>query len=260
MHTPLTSRQIREVDRLAIETLNIPGLILMENAGRGAAEVIRKHVRTTQATASHKDKSTHTPCEPAQAAILCGGGNNGGDGYVIARHLAVAGWDVEVFAYRGIDQLTGDARINATIVQRMGIPIVERSDDAPAPALTDAHIARWRNADVIVDALLGVGFTGDVREPLASWIRQINAIRAERETRAGGAATPAIVAIDAPSGLDVDRGQATAATVVADLTITFVAEKAGFSSPDAKAHLGEVIIVGIGAPQTLIQQAVNNVT
>ncbi len=220
----LTRAQVREVDRRAIEEYGILGIVLMENAGRNAAGLIRYW----------------TPSD-GPVVIVCGRGNNGGDGFVIARHLHNAGIRVELLLTCDIVQLTGDAATNARIVEKMGLPLrmfdtVERIADQ-RPAL--------RRARIIVDALLGTGFSGQVRSPMDLAIAAIN-----EEARAGGAK---VVAIDLPSGLDCDTGEPSNATVKADHTITFVARKAGFDAPGAAAYTGEVHVAGIGAPGEIIQ-------
>lgn len=215
MATALTRAQVREVDRRAIEEFGIPGIVLMENAGHGAAEIIRARL-------------------PAggRVAIVCGRGNNGGDGFVIARHLALSGFGVHVFVACDPSILTGDAATNYAIVQRMGIAIT-RTD---SPETIAAALTTMRSADVVVDALLGTGFAGEVRPPLDDIIAAINTVGRR------------VIAIDVPSGLDCDTGRPCNATVRAAETITFVAPKTGFDAPGAAAYTGEVYVVGIGAP------------
>lgn len=218
MLTALTRAQVREVDRRAMEEFGIPGIVLMENAGRGAAEIIRMRL-------------------PAggRVAIVCGRGNNGGDGFVIARHLTLGGFAVQVFVACDPSILTGDAATNCEIARRMVIPMV-RIDSPGAIAVS---LDALRSADVVVDALLGTGFSGDVRSPLDDVIAAINTVGR------------LIIAIDVPSGLDCDTGLPSNATVRATETITFVARKIGFDAPGAAAYMGEVHIVGIGAPWAL---------
>lgn len=216
----LTREQVRRIDQLAVERYGIPGLILMENAGRGATEIIRE---------VYGPKSA--------AFIVCGGGNNGGDGCVIARHLHNAGWNVRLLMTGDPSKHTPDTRTNFCIVQAMEIPLVVALDrdkqNASVPELNDEH--------VIVDALLGTGFTGRVRSPTAELILALNASRKR-----------AMVAIDVPSGLDCDTGLPSNATIAADLTITFVAEKVGFATVSAARFTGEVRVVDIGAPRELL--------
>lgn len=230
--TPLTRNQSREVDRIAIEQLGIPGVVLMENAGRGGAQVIVDEL------SSRRGKSI----DAANIAVVCGGGNNGGDGYVVARHLHNAGARITIFPVVPIEKLTGDALINARVCVNMGLPI--------APITSADELARnrgdWRECDAIVDALLGTGFTGDVRPHVASVIGECNAAHE---------AGVLVVAMDLPSGLDCDTGRPSNATVRADVTATFVAPKVGFTSPQAAEYLGRVATVPIGVPPSVIEQA-----
>jgi len=214
----VTRAQIREVDRRAIEVYGIPGVVLMENAGRGATEIILARWS-----------------DPAETlAIPCGGGNNGGDGFVIARHAVNTGRAATIILCRDPDTLTGDAAVHYRIARCMGIPMVGL-DELDA-ALADARI--------VVDAMLGTGFSGRVRSPLDAAIDSINAHDG------------VTVAIDVPSGLDCDTGQAEGPAIRADLTITFVAPKIGFAVPGAAELTGEVVVTGIGAPHNLIEECI----
>jgi NAD(P)H-hydrate epimerase len=217
----LSRAEVREIDRRAIEEYGVPGVVLMENAGRGAAEVLMQ-------------------LKPDEASVLivCGAGNNGGDGFVIARHLDLHGIPVKVWLAAHPDKLTPDAAVNYQIVVRSGI----RCEVCELPAINgllydvDAY-----QQDVIVDALFGTGLTGPLREPY-------DRIAAEINKRAA-----TVLAVDIPSGLDCDTGKPLGPTVRADHTVTFVAPKAGFANPEAKEWLGEVHVVGIGAPPALLR-------
>ncbi|MFA9480419.1 NAD(P)H-hydrate epimerase [Phycisphaerales bacterium AB-hyl4] len=219
---PLTRDQVRELDRLAIESLGIPGIVLMENAAAGAAAELRARLGRR-----------------AKAAILCGGGNNAGDGYAMARHLHNHGHGVTLYALKDPAKLTGDAATNHAICQRMGLPIEQLADAGAIEAAAD----RWAEADAVVDALLGTGFAGEVREPQATAIRLLNAMSG-----------PTVLAVDVPSGLDCQTGEAAEACVRADVTATFVARKTGFDVAEARRWLGEVVVVGIGAPPELVER------
>lgn len=219
---PLSRAEVRAIDRRAIEEFGIPGVVLMENAGRGAAQ----HILDAFGGAA---AGLHV--------IICGPGNNGGDGFVIARHLANGGVSVHVLTACEPERIAGDARINYEIVRRMGLPMSPFHSDAERAA-GDGLLHR---AGVVVDALLGTGFSGVVREPLAEIIETINSVRGAR-----------VVAVDLPSGLDCDSGGPAAATIRAELTVSFVAPKLGFSANGAAAFTGRVVIVDIGAPAALI--------
>ena len=228
----LTRQQSREIDRLAVEKYAMPSILLMENAARSAAEVILDVIE--ELGEEHYFKG-----EAVGVAILCGGGNNGGDGYAIARHLFNAGIEVAVFAVVHPEKLTGDAAAMAQIVRRMDLG-PEFMLDADSVKSRAAELAE---ADILVDALLGTGFTGDVRGHLVDVIRLMNQLRED------GATT---VAIDVPSGLDCDTGRPSNATVEADVTVTFVAEKVGFTKPGAEKFTGRIVEADIGAPAQLL--------
>lgn len=218
---PVLSReQVRRIDQLAVERYGIPGLVLMENAGRGAAEIV---------------DGLYGP--QGRASIICGTGNNGGDGCVIARHLYNRGWTVEVHVVGPESRMTHDTRANWNIIRAMGLPAFP--DDELSSAGARLHGAGA--TVVIVDALLGTGFTGLLRSPLVEWIDMLNA-----------ASKRAMIAIDVPSGLDADTGNASNTAIRADVTVTFVARKCGFERAEAAAYLGRVEVVDIGAPRELI--------
>jgi len=228
----LTREQVREIDRLAIAELGIPGVVLMENAGRRAAEVVLGVLRDT------------CGLEPqaGRVVVLCGGGNNGGDGYVIARHLHNQAVAVTVFAITDPARLTGDAAVNHNICEKIGLAVCPISSDEQL----NQGASSWTDTHVIVDALLGTGFTGTVRPEVAAVIERCNAV--------GG---PKIVAVDVPSGLDCDTGQPSNATIRADVTVTFVAPKPGFGVASARSYVGEVIVAGIGTPPGLIDRVLS---
>lgn len=213
--------QVREIDRRAIEEFGVPGIVLMENAGRGAAEVLR-------------GLGVRGP-----VAICCGGGNNGGDGLVIARHLDLHRIPVHVFLFADPAKLPGDAATNFRIVTQSGIPVsllAGRSLDETR-LRKELCTAGW-----IVDALFGTGLTGPVRAPFDRLIPLLNELSAP------------VLAVDIPSGLDCDTGAAQGPTVRARHTVTFIAPKKGFAMPAAQEWLGQVHVVDIGAPRKLIEE------
>ncbi len=215
--TFLTRDEIRDVDRRAIEEFGVPGVVLMENAGRGCAELI----------------------DAGPVMICCGRGNNGGDGFVIARHLDNRGLDVELFLTCDVTDLRGDARINADIAVKSGLKMTV----ATTPADWEPLVERLRRGRWIVDALLGTGFSGTLREPYATAIRLMNL-----STGSGAR----MLAVDVPSGLDVDTGEPAAECIKADVTATFVAMKPGFQTSRARPFLGEIRVIGIGVPRSLL--------
>ena len=231
----LTRDQVRRVDALAIERYGMSGLVLMENAGRGAVDAL---------LGFDPSLLTESPRSNPQVVILCGKGNNAGDGFVIARHLEIRGVAVRVLLLAPPDELAGDAKANFAILQHTDVPIVDVSRGLLESQLNqNAASAAW-----LVDALLGTGATGEPREPFATAIRWMNAQPARR------------LAVDLPSGLDCDSGELSAATVRADLTTTFVAAKPGFLVPQAKPYVGEVRIIDIGVPVKVIAEVQGNGT
>lgn len=213
---PLTCAQARAIDAYAIESLGVPGIVLMENAGRSAAEIVYAELR-----------------DPLRdpVLILCGPGNNGGDGFVIARHLSNAGMQVSVVLSSPSERSTGDAATNLRIYERLGGLLLDASSPVALPHV-HALVAR---AGVIVDALLGTGSSGPPHGTIAELIRLANTAPQARR-----------IAIDIPSGLDADRGIAADPCFRADITVTFVAAKIGFSTPAARDVLGRFEVTGIG--------------
>lgn len=234
----LSREQVRRVDAIAMERYGISGLVLMENAGRGAVEALLAVGSGPEERAPRLTGESAGQGSPA-VAVLCGKGNNAGDGFVIARHLEIRGVGVRVMLLAPPSELAGDALANYAILQRCGVSIVDVSR-GDAAALLDEHAvgARW-----LVDAVLGTGATSEPREPFATAIRWMNDQPTQR------------LAIDVPSGLDCDSGVAAAATVRADLTVTFAAAKPGLLVPQAAAYVGELIVADIGLPPRLVREA-----
>ena len=221
----LARQEVRELDRLAIERYGIPGVVLMENAGANVARLLQA-------------QGIEGP-----VVIACGRGNNGGDGFVVARHLDAAGHRVQILLAAPVAAYAGDAAINLAIAERASLPIV---------CLGDADAAGWchelAGASWIVDALLGTGAAGPPRGAVEVAIGAINTVRA-----GAAACPPRVLAVDLPSGLDADTGEAHGVCVRADVTATFVAEKAGFAAPAAASFTGPVHVVDIGAPRSLLR-------
>jgi NAD(P)H-hydrate epimerase len=216
----LNREQTRLVDRRAIDEFGLPGLVLMENAGRGTAETILRLDL------------------PGPFSIACGKGNNGGDGFVVARHLDLARPDVRVLLWCDPAELRGDALVNFRAIDKAGLPI-EVFGSQPDLARLRAILAQ---GGTVVDALLGTGAAGEPRPPLDTVIDELNA-----------SGLP-IVAVDLPSGLDCDTGQASAHTIKAAHTCTFVALKPGFLVPGAHLYTGQVHVLSIGAPRRLVAE------
>jgi NAD(P)H-hydrate epimerase len=173
--------------------------------------------------------------------ILCGPGNNGGDGGVIARHLDLWRFPVRVVWFAAPEALRGDAALQWSVLEKSGLDQVAWRPDDPGssdPARLDALMA---DADWLVDGLLGTGLTRPVEGVLRAVIEAMN--------RSG----KPVLALDLPSGLDADRGAPLGAAVRAALTATFVAPKLGFGAPGARDYTGEVVVIDIGAPRRLIE-------
>jgi NAD(P)H-hydrate epimerase len=215
-----TRQQSRRVDQLAEQEFGFCGLVLMENAGRGVADVL---------------------CRLGIAApvvICCGKGNNAGDGFVIARHLDLRGHAVRVLLWAEPAELIGDAAVNFNILAKTDVPIEVFGGNHDAARLSEL----LADAGWIVDALLGTGARGEPRPPIDAVIDQLNA-----------AGVP-LLAVDLPSGLDCDTGVPAKHTIRAAETCTFVAAKTGFAAPQAAPYVGRVHVLNIGVPAKLIER------
>jgi len=226
----LTCQQIRQLDSIAIEQIGIPGVVLMENAGRATADVIYQNLTNPKSD---------------RVLILCGAGNNGGDGFVVARHLHNAGVAVSVALAFPPEKSRGDAEVNLRIVRRMGLPCLNAFE---ADGLEAVRREAGR-ADVIVDALLGTGSQGPPRGTVAELVRIAN-----------GASGARRIAIDIPTGLDGDTGQAHEPCFRADVTVSMAAAKTGFLAEPARAVVGRVVVVDIGLPRELVARVRNPAT
>jgi NAD(P)H-hydrate epimerase len=219
MMRPLTRAEVRSLDRMAVERLGLPTLVLMENAGRGAADVLARRAG----------------CK-GEVVVLCGPGNNGGDGGVLARHLDAWGFPARVlWCCADRSRLPADAAVQMDVLDRAG---VRQEVWATPPDDLGATLA---GADWIVDALLGTGLTRPVEGPLRAVIVAMN-----------GSGKP-VLALDVPSGLDTDTGRPLGAAVVATLTATFVAPKVGFAEEGAREFTGAVHVVDIGLPRSMLE-------
>lgn len=199
----ISVQQAQAFDRHAQQKLGIPSLILMENAGRGVAEEALRLVKGR-----------------GPVVIVCGTGNNGGDGLVAARHLLNAGFRVEIMIIGRLSKLKPDPSTNYLILKKM-----KRAK----------FVRRLPNqAGLIIDALFGLGLNSDIREPYASVIRRINAHKAP------------VLAVDVPSGLNADTGKVLGIAVKAKRTVTFVAPKRGFFKADGPEYCGRIVVRDIG--------------
>ena len=221
----MSRAELRQVDVEAAERFKMPTLILMENAGRGAAELFRERVQI--------------PTSPLpRVLIVCGPGNNGGDGGVVARHLDGMGFAVKVVVFADPPQVRGDAATQMEILKRSGIELSWWQDKSPAGTGLDSL---FDQADWVIDGLLGTGLTRPVEGLLLAVIEAVN--RSKKP----------VLALDLPSGLDADTGVPLGDAVRATLTASFVAPKLGFNRPGAAGYTGEVVVIGIGAPRLLFE-------
>ena len=215
----LNRQWVKEVDQRAVHEYGMSSLVLMENAGRGAAE------RLGQLGISGK------------VVICCGKGNNGGDGLVMARWLDLQNIPVQIILWGEPANLSKDAAAQLQIIHHSGIPCELWGGDF----LDDHWQALTHQATWLVDGLLGTGTQGPPRFPLDKAIREMNAHPAP------------IFALDLPSGLDADTGQPAPTTILAQHTCTFVACKPGLSQSAAQPFLGTVSVHPIGVPRRLLQ-------
>jgi ADP-dependent NAD(P)H-hydrate dehydratase / NAD(P)H-hydrate epimerase len=230
----LTAAEMREVDRLTTERFDVSGLALMESAGKSVAEVFL-------------EQYTHKNTEPpGRICVLCGKGNNGGDGFVVARHLLEEAEHVEVYLFAPPEGLRGDAAINFERWREQGGRVTLIQSEAEWEQAWPQIAA----AEVIFDALLGTGIRGAASGLVAQAIEDLN-----RLSQNATMAHPAwIVAVDTPSGLPSDGEAAAGPVVRAHLMVTFTAPKIGqLNSPDA-ACCGQLVVRPIGSPAALVEE------
>ncbi|MDY6856645.1 MAG: NAD(P)H-hydrate dehydratase [Thermodesulfobacteriota bacterium] len=218
----VTADIMQKLDRMAIDNCGIPGIVLMENAGRGAKRIVECH---------------YPDLFNRKVAVFSGRGNNGGDGYVIARHLSNSGIDVKVFLLTVGDNLRGDAKINFDIIRRMGVDIFELKDESHIGFIRD----QLKSFDLIIDAIFGTGLNSDVRGIFREIIEFINKTGIQT------------VSIDIPSGLCADTGMVLGSCIQADLTITFAYPKLGLLIHQGPENVGKLETIDISIPGYLIE-------
>ncbi|MEM7474141.1 MAG: NAD(P)H-hydrate epimerase [Planctomycetota bacterium] len=223
----LSTEQVRRVDLVAIERYGVHSLVLMENAALNC-------VRWIQQFCARRSR-------PPRTVILCGRGNNGGDGLVIARHLQTLGWPVRVLLLGPEELLSDDNLANWKILksgsasERLAIgELVEKFQAEHHPAIAEAEL--------VIDAMLGTGASGAPRAPFAEWIEAANTCEAIR------------IAIDIPTGVCAQTGAAFDLHFRPSHTLSFVARKPAMQLPDSSKLFGEVEILPIGLPQDLVEQ------
>lgn len=218
----LTPQESREFDQVAVQRYGIPGVVLMENAGRGCAEILAWHSPQWQGNRQ-------------AAVILCGPGNNGGDGFVIARHLWNYGWRVRVVTTQDPLSYSGDAQIMLHPLLHLPIEVIHYQSGIPEQRCENIVSTVGRMPTTwIVDALLGTGATGELRSPLGELVGTANSVEARR------------LAVDVPSGIDAETGTAGKVAFQADITCTFIEGKSGFENVAALPFLGMVKVIEIG--------------
>lgn len=217
----VTNQEIREIDRKSIEEYGIPGLVLMENAGSRIFQNL---------------KNIYPDLKLKKIIIFAGPGNNGGDGFVVARHLYNYGTRVKVFTLSPFNKIKGKARVNLDIIDKMGIRLI----GIESGKLEEVQ-ETIRGSDLVIDAILGTGLQGKVTGLKAKIIELIN--HANKE----------VIAIDVPSGLNVDTGKFEGPCVKATYTITLALPKIGLLFYPGAGYTGKIIVEDIGIPTNLLK-------
>jgi NAD(P)H-hydrate epimerase len=220
------AKTMRTLDNKAIKKYGIKGIVLMENAGRGVAEAVAE-LLDSEIEATGR----------ARVAIICGKGNNGGDGFVAARHLNNQGYEVEVYTLAEIISLKGDAGANARTWEKMGGTTFEllNAEDI------EKYLSRFRHSAVVVDAIFGTGLNSDLRGISKAVVEVINTLSA------------VVVSVDIPSGLDATTGKVLGEAVMAELTVTMAYPKLGCFLYPGRDHTGEIDLVDIGMPPEVVE-------
>ena len=217
---PLSARQIQSLDKLAIEKVGIPSLSLMENAGCAVTREVLWLLRP----------------QKKSVAVICGCGNNGGDGFVVVRHLMNAGIKVSVFLVGAVSRLSRDAAVQYQILRHLKVKIqVVRKVDRKLTGIL-------KRCGVIVDAVFGVGLNRALKEPHLGVVAAVNSSKVR------------VVAVDVPSGLDATTGQIYGDCIKANVTVTFSAAKKGFTLKEGRHRTGRVRIADIGIPRNLLMK------
>jgi hydroxyethylthiazole kinase-like uncharacterized protein yjeF len=219
----LNTQQMREADRQTVDEIGIPSIVLMENAGRQAVAAME---------AAFDDLAS------SKVGVLCGRGNNGGDGFVVARTLAQRGIEGIVFLLGSVSEVRGDARTNLEILGHVGVTVVEIANAQE----WELHFSEVSDCDLIVDAIVGTGFHPPVAGLLETVIADVN-----------GLGVP-VVAIDVPSGLSADSHEIEGDAIEASMTVTLAAPKIPLVLPPADAYGGDLVIADIGIPGSVIDE------
>ncbi|MBI3048323.1 MAG: NAD(P)H-hydrate dehydratase [Acidobacteria bacterium] len=218
----LNAAQMREADRYTIEEIGIPSLVLMENAGRQVVAAL---------------ESAYEARLEGRVAVLCGRGNNGGDGFVVARTLIQRGVDAAVFLIGSVAEVRGDARTNLDILGRLGVTVVEIADEQS----WELHFSEISQCSLILDAIVGTGLKSALGGMMETVVADVNA-----------SGIP-IVSIDVPSGLSADTPHLIGDCIDASMTVTLAAPKLPLVLPPGEAHAGDVVIADIGIPSDVLE-------
>jgi NAD(P)H-hydrate epimerase len=219
----LNTAQMREADRRTIHDIGIPSIVLMENAGRQAVAAME---------AAFDDLTS------SRVAVICGRGNNGGDGFVVARTLIQRGVETAVFLVGSVGDVQGDARTNIEVLGRIGLTVVEITNAQE----WELHFSEISECDVIVDAIVGTGFHGEVAGLLQTVVADVNALGVP------------VVAIDLPTGVSADSADLAGDAIQASMTVTLAAPKIPLVFPPADLHAGDLVIADIGIPYPVIDE------
>src|SRR5688572_3714826 len=219
----LTTEQMREADRRTVEDIGIPSIVLMENAGRQAVAAME---------AAFEDLAT------SHVGVLCGRGNNGGDGFVIARTLVQRGVEASVFLLGSVADVRGDARTNLDTLGNIGLTVVEITNAQE----WELHFSEISECDLIVDAIVGTGFRGQLSGLLETVVADVNGLGAP------------IVSVDLPTGLSADTHVVQGEAIEASMTVTLAAPKIPLVFPPADTRAGDLAIADVSIPYPVIDE------
>src|SRR5436190_2555442 len=217
----LNTQQMREADGRTIDDIGIPSIVLMENAGRQAVAAM---------------EAAFDGIAGSHVGVLCGQGNNGGDGFVVARTLLQRGIETSVFLLGRVAEIRGDARTNLEVLGRIGLTVVEITSAQD----WELHFSEISECDLLVDAILGTGFHGRLSGLLETVVADVNDLGVP------------VVAIDLPTGLSADTHEVDGDAIDAAMTVTLAAPKLPLVVPPADAHAGDLVIADIGIPHPII--------
>ncbi|HOX54674.1 MAG: NAD(P)H-hydrate epimerase [Candidatus Omnitrophica bacterium] len=217
-----SAKQIQKLDNIAINKYKVDSLFLMENAGKAVAEEVLSILK------KRKFK---------KIAVICGKGNNGGDGLVAARYLVSRGFEVKNFLIGKVKEITSDSRANLDILLNLNQNIFEILDIRTF----NGYKKIIKDCEMVIDAIFGVGLKGEVKEPAKTIINFLNRSR------------KVVVSVDVPSGLDATSGLVLGACVKASSTVSFTLAKKGFFINDGPKFIGKLKVVDIGIPKNLMR-------